>query len=64
MPVGWSLPPEDRVTVDTDQIGLGELIGLICGLGGLFGLIATMPEFDGWRDSDWGEQEGDKDGRE
>ena len=48
MPVGWSLPADQRV--DLDQGGLSPFEGLclIALLGGLFGLIALMPDFDGF----------------
>jgi hypothetical protein len=32
---------------------MSALIGAICLVGGLFALIALMPEFDGWREGDW-----------
>jgi hypothetical protein len=37
-----------------------ELTSAFCIIGGLFALIALMPDFDGWRDGDWDGQEGDE----
>lgn len=61
MPVGWTLPDDQRPAPDGPP--LEELLALACVIGGLFALIALMPEFDGRRDQDWGEQEGDDERR-
>ena len=62
MPVGWSLPDDQRPLVPlSSPMPLTTLLGLMCGIGGLFVLIALMPQFDGWREGDWGKQEGDDD---
>ena len=59
MPVGWTLPPEERrekerlhppVYPTADQ-----LLELFCVLGVFFAWLALMPDFDG----KWDEQEGD-----
>lgn len=49
MPVGWT-PPEGTVAPadDTPGPGAAELTGLAAVIGGLFALIALMPEFEGW----------------
>lgn len=51
MPVGWA-PPEasDTPADDMPGPGLGQLAGLVAVIGGLFALIALMPEFEGWDD--------------
>ncbi len=50
MPVGWTPPPEQAV--DREDVGRADpdqIAFLICFLGGLFALIALLPDFDGWR---------------
>jgi hypothetical protein len=32
---------------------MSEIVSAICFMGGLFALIALMPDFDGWREDDW-----------
>ena len=62
MPVGWTLPPEERFlrqTLRPASPSMNELLGLICALGVFFALLALMPEFEGRRAGDWDEQEGD-----
>lgn len=59
MPVGWSLSPEqlrDRLASRPADLDAGKLIGLICFIGGLFALIALLPDFDGA----WDGQEADE----
>lgn len=54
MPVGWDLPPgqrRDRLAARADDPGAAKLIGLICFLGGVFALIALLPDFEGRWDS-------------
>jgi len=58
MPVGWSLPFEQR-RFQTASPSASELFVLIGTIGLLFALIALMPEFDGTRGDDWGGQQGD-----
>ena len=61
MPVGWAPSPAavfDRPPAPPD-LSPAEAAALIYILGAFFALIALMPEFDGRRDSDWDEQEGD-----
>jgi hypothetical protein len=58
MPVGWSLPFEER-PFHPPAPSAGQLLALISTLGLLFALIAFLPEFDGTRDRDWDQQEGD-----
>jgi len=59
MPVGWTLSDEDRITRSLPQpagpSGL-QLFYLMCFIGGLFGLIAALPDFDGWQAGDWDHQ--------
>ena len=59
MPVGWSLPFEER-KIQTAGPSANQLLHLIGALGLLFALIVFLPEFDGSRSSDWDEQEGDR----
>jgi hypothetical protein len=58
MPVGWSLPFEERRFKPAGP-SASELLGLIATIGLLFALIALLPEFDGTSSSDWDKQEGD-----
>jgi hypothetical protein len=37
-----------------------ELASVICVIGGLFALIALMPDFDGWREGDWDRRDSDE----
>ena len=62
MPVGWTLPPEQRATKPTDR-STSKLLELICVMGVFFALLALMPEFEGRGGGDWDEQEGDRDRR-
>jgi hypothetical protein len=60
MPVGWSLPPDEsaaRLAAMSTDLDPGKLAGLICFLGGLFALIALMPDFDGAWDGEDGDDE-------
>jgi hypothetical protein len=59
MPVGWDLPGDqarDRLAGRSDDPGAGKLIGLTLFLGGLFALIALLPDFEGR----WDGQENDE----
>jgi len=63
MPVGWRPSPEQlsarRLSQPPEDVTF-EIVGSVCLLGALATLIALMPKFDGWRDGDWDEQEGDR----
>jgi hypothetical protein len=59
MPVGWDLAPDqqrDRLAARSDGLGAGQLIGLTLFLGGVFALIALLPDFEGR----WDGQENDE----
>jgi hypothetical protein len=59
MPVGWTLPPEERV--DRPAIAdTAALLKVILGLGLFFAFIALLPQFDGSHAADWDRQEGDE----
>jgi hypothetical protein len=47
MPVGWE-PEGGPAAPDTPDPGPAQLAGLAAVIGGLFALLALMPEFDGW----------------
>ena len=51
MPVGWTLPPEERVPLPASQ-NLMELLELVCVLGVFFSLMALLPDFERWRDDE------------
>ena len=63
MPVGWTLSPQERLERQKSRPPIypstNELLEMVCVIGVLFALIALMPEFDGSRSRDWGEQEED-----
>lgn len=66
MPVGWSAPPDRPAATpapEPPEPGGGAIAGLIAVVGGLFALIALMPDFDGTRAGDWDRQEGDDERR-
>jgi hypothetical protein len=66
MPVGWSPSPQQVLErqAEADPGPTAEqLLNLAFFLGGLFALIALLPEFDGWAPGDWDAQEGDDDER-
>lgn len=53
MPVGWKPSPEmlwDREISRPPGPSLRQILGVFCGLGLLFALIALLPDFDGWRE--------------
>lgn len=58
MPLGWSLPFEER-PFHPPGPSASQLLALIGTLGLLFALIALLPEFDGTHDRDWDKQEDD-----
>jgi hypothetical protein len=56
MPVGWTLPADQRQARDMarpPEPVLQELALPILLIGGLMALIALMPRFDGWSAGDW-----------
>jgi hypothetical protein len=62
MPVGWTLPAEerpDRQKFRPAPPGVDLLLELICTLGVFFALMALLPEFEGQRAAEWDRQEGD-----
>jgi len=63
MPVGWTLSPQQRLERQISRPkypSTNEILELIAIMGVFFTLLALMPEFDGQRTRDWGEQEGDR----
>ena len=59
MPVGWVLPWREREDRPRPEpVSPGALIGLVCALGGVFALIALMPDFQG-RGGGWDRLEED-----
>ncbi len=60
MPVGWAARPGDRPAGRSEGLGAGQLIGLTLFLGGLFALIALLPDFEGR----WDGQENDEEERD
>jgi hypothetical protein len=59
MPVGWTMPPEERLEKERlhppKYPTTTELLEVFCVLGVFFVLLALMPDFEG----DWDKQEGD-----
>jgi hypothetical protein len=61
MPVGWAPSRADMIGRPAEPgLSPAETVALIYILGAFFALLALMPEFDGWQDGDWDEQEGDR----
>jgi hypothetical protein len=61
MPVGWTPSPADIVDRPVaPDLSPAEAVALIYILGAFFAIIALMPEFDGSKEGDWDEQEGDR----
>jgi hypothetical protein len=56
LPVGWAAPPGERPAGRSQGLSPGELAGLTLFLGGLFALIALLPDFQGR----WDGQENDE----
>lgn len=50
MPVGWSLPLEQRV--QADEPDARQLLKVICVLGIFFALMGLLPDFEGWREEE------------
>jgi hypothetical protein len=65
MPVGWTPSPGEILnhSATPPELTPAEVAALIYILGAFFAILALMPQFDGWRDGDWDEQEGDRDKR-
>ena len=66
MPVGWALSPQqllDRQASRPTYPSVNQLLELVSVIGVFFALMALMPEFDGRRAGDWGEQEEDREER-
>lgn len=62
MPVGWTASPAaqfERRMHEGPDLSVEAQWSLIGLLVGLFGLIASMPKFDGWGAGDWGREEED-----
>ncbi len=59
MPVGWTLPPEERLEKERlhppKYPSAKELLEIFCVMGLFFAVLALMPDFEG----DWDKQEGD-----
>jgi hypothetical protein len=54
MPVGWTAPGSRAAGVGPTPT---QVLGLAGAIGGLFALLALLPDFDG---RDWDRQEGDE----
>ena len=54
MPVGWTLPYDQRpeLTRHTDTLSPAGWFALVALVGGLFALFALMPPFDRWGDTE------------
>ena len=53
MPVGWTPPPQMVLNQEANgYIAPGRLFGMVCLIGGFLGLIALMPDFEGWEQDD------------
>lgn len=66
MPVGWVPSPQQVLEHQAARPlapTLDELWPALFIIIGIFGLIAVMPDFDGWRVGDWDPQEGDDEER-
>jgi hypothetical protein len=59
MPVGWSLPAEQRANQADDEMSPARIAGIVTLIACLFALIALMPPFDS--ETGWDAQEGDED---
>lgn len=57
MPVGWSLPADERAPSEGADPSPLQWLGLIAAVGGLLALFALLPAFDGW-DRTEGDEEG------
>jgi len=54
MPVGWRLPPQERVERLRTLPGpsAADIVKLVCALGLFFSLMALLPDFESWRETD------------
>jgi hypothetical protein len=53
MPVGWTLPLQQRLERDeSSPVELDQLLKVICVLGVYFCLLAMLPEFERWSDEE------------
>jgi hypothetical protein len=60
MPVGWTAPA-GQATASAGPTP-AQVVGLVGAIGGLFALLALLPNFDGSRPGAWDRQEGDAEG--
>jgi hypothetical protein len=63
MPVGWAPSPQQLLNRHNSKVenpSAAEPLRVFAVIVLLLFLIALMPEFDGTQNTDWGEQEGDK----
>ena len=53
MPVGWTLPLQQRMERDEPSpIEPNQFLELVCALGIYFCLLAMLPDFEGWSDEE------------
>jgi hypothetical protein len=53
MPVGWTLPFQQRWERDwVNPVEPRQLLKVICVLGVYFCLLAMLPDFEGWKDEE------------
>ena len=65
-PVGWSPSPDRQWDLQASrdpEPTFAQVVAMAYVVGAIFALIALMPPFDGSKDGDWDEQEGDRDRR-
>ena len=51
MPVGWTLPADQRLP-QVPEPSIDQLLKLACVLGVFFALMALLPDFEGWREEE------------
>jgi hypothetical protein len=51
MPVGWTLPADQRLAQAAEP-NIEQLLKLACVLGVFFALMALLPDFEGWREEE------------
>jgi hypothetical protein len=51
MPVGWTLPADQRLSQAAEP-NIEQLLKLACVLGVFFALMALLPDFEGWREEE------------
>jgi hypothetical protein len=62
MPVGWTPPPDQvraHLAATDSQLDVRQTLSLICVIGGIFALLALLPDFD----AGWDRQEDDREPR-